>query len=374
MSATITDLLYVERNVGGTFKSTKKQYIWEFSLNGERHKIEMFDSKLSGKKKVIKDGIIECDTVCEESFFKNFSINGHNCTIIQCGDKNELRIDNQTFEHMYNLERNKQFFSNNPEPTSSFYQAKSTPVDMNPSINQMNFYNNDNEKNKKPALFNFNIKPAGEGGNKGLKAFKFGKNAGIGTGVGVSREQNINNTSNQRVSPISNSNQQMEGNQKEESNLLDLIGLNNDNSNNNNNNNNSSNVQMVNQNKNTMNDLMDIFGSSSNNSNTNSNMNMQMNNMQNNGSVNLMNLGIDLTNNNNNNQMQMNNFNQINQQTNFMNPLGNNQVQQQSSNNPFDALLLQGDTQSIPQVQSNVNPQLNNPNNPFNNDFNSLFG
>jgi hypothetical protein len=99
-----------------------------------------------------------------------------------------------------------------------------------------------------------------------------------------------------------------------------------------------------------------------------------MNNMQNNGSVNLMNLGIDLTNSNNNNQMQMNNFNQINQQTNFMNPLGNNQVQQQSSNNPFDALLLQGDTQSIPQVQSNVNPQPNNPNNPFNNDFNSLFG
>ena len=123
---------------------------------------------------------------------------------------------------------------------------------------------------------------------------------------------------------------------------------------------------MTNQNNNTMNDLMDIFGSS-----CNTNTNVQMNSTQNNGNINLMNLGIDLT--NNSSQMQMNNYNQINQQTHFMSSSGNNQAQQ-GSNNPFDALLFQNNTQTFPQGQSNVNPQSNNPNNPFNNDLNSLFG
>ena len=41
--------------------SSKKQYIWEFMINGDPQKIELYDSKLSGKKKVIKNGMIECE-------------------------------------------------------------------------------------------------------------------------------------------------------------------------------------------------------------------------------------------------------------------------------------------------------------------------
>ena len=169
--------MLVEHSKGNLFtlqlKSSKKQYIWEFQLNGEPQKIELFDSKLSGKKKVLKNGIVECELVCDESFFRNFTLNGHNCTIIQCGDKNELRIDNQTFDHLYNLERNKHFFSSNPEPTSSFFTAKSNKIEKNqPGITNKNFYQSQ-QNNNQPSLFNFNIKPASEVANHQTKKFQF---------------------------------------------------------------------------------------------------------------------------------------------------------------------------------------------------------
>ena len=169
--------MLVEHSKGNLFtlqlKSSKKQYIWEFQLNGEPQKIELFDSKLSGKKKVLKNGIVECELVCDESFFRNFTLNGHNCTIIQCGDKNELRIDNQTFDHLYNLERNKQFFSSNPEPTSSFFTAKSNKIEKNqPGITNKNFYQSQ-QNNNQPSLFNFNIKPASKVANHQTKKFQF---------------------------------------------------------------------------------------------------------------------------------------------------------------------------------------------------------
>lgn len=169
--------MLVEHSKGILFtlqlKSSRKQYIWEFQLNGEPQKIELFDSKLSGKKKVLKNGIVECELVCDESFFRNFTLNGHNCTIIQCGDKNELRIDNQTFDHLYNLERNKQFFSSNPEPTSSFFTAKSNKIEKNqPGITNKNFYQSQ-QNNNQPSLFNFNIKPASEVANHQTKKFQF---------------------------------------------------------------------------------------------------------------------------------------------------------------------------------------------------------
>ena len=156
--------MLVEHSKGNLFtlqlKSSKKQYIWEFQLNGEPQKIELFDSKLSGKKKVLKNGIVECELVCDESFFRNFTLNGHNCTIIQCGDKNELRIDNQTFDHLYNLERNKQFFSSNPEPTSSFFTAKSNKIEKNqPGITNKNFYQSQQNNNQPKEITDDKTKP-----------------------------------------------------------------------------------------------------------------------------------------------------------------------------------------------------------------------
>lgn len=242
--------------------SSKKQYIWEFMINGEPQKIELYDSKLSGKKKVIKNGMIECELICDESFFRNFSLNGHNCTIIQCGDKNELRIDNQTFEHLYNLERNKQFFSKNPEPTSSFFTSKSNKIVKNPGVNQNNFYQNQNNNNQgnQPKLFNFNIKPASESIAHENKKFSFK----INEVHNVSYKENP--TSSAQTNTLSIPSQT-------NSNLLDLdIG----NSTNNNTVNPIENNTLPPTNtNNTNNDLLDVFGSSSN---TNPPLNMNINN------------------------------------------------------------------------------------------------
>lgn len=36
--------------------STKKQYLWKFKLDGKDFAIEMFNSSLSGKKKILQNG------------------------------------------------------------------------------------------------------------------------------------------------------------------------------------------------------------------------------------------------------------------------------------------------------------------------------
>ena len=58
-------LNYKEQQVGRHVKrylhphyiySTKLRLLWEFELDGKPHNIEMFLSKLSGKRKAVKDG------------------------------------------------------------------------------------------------------------------------------------------------------------------------------------------------------------------------------------------------------------------------------------------------------------------------------
>lgn len=40
------------RDVGKTISSTKKLFIWKFSLDGKDYTIELYNSMLSGKKKI----------------------------------------------------------------------------------------------------------------------------------------------------------------------------------------------------------------------------------------------------------------------------------------------------------------------------------
>jgi len=119
----IKNLLYVEQEVGKHIKSSKVHFIWEFMLDNKAHKIELYDSKLSGKKKVIKDGQVFAEVEDDFAFSKTFDIGKHSCTIIQHGEKYELRVDNQSFNHMCDLERNKVFFSSS-NPTSFNHVSK----------------------------------------------------------------------------------------------------------------------------------------------------------------------------------------------------------------------------------------------------------
>jgi hypothetical protein len=44
------------RDVGKNISSTKKLYIWKFTLEEREYTIELFNSVLSGKKKITQNG------------------------------------------------------------------------------------------------------------------------------------------------------------------------------------------------------------------------------------------------------------------------------------------------------------------------------
>lgn len=52
------NFLYYIKEVGKTIKSTKIKHTWEVTLDEKHHIVELFDSKLSGKMKVVKDGSV----------------------------------------------------------------------------------------------------------------------------------------------------------------------------------------------------------------------------------------------------------------------------------------------------------------------------
>ena len=146
----ISGLRYEENQIGGAFKSSKTEYIWEFLINGTSpNKIELIYSKWTGKKRLIKNGVEAFDKNNDGSFLKNFEIDGHIFSVIQYGERCELRIDNQSFSHLYNLEKNKNFFSGEGDPTSKTEVAQTYKDDDNPPLNndENNVYNfkyNDN--------------------------------------------------------------------------------------------------------------------------------------------------------------------------------------------------------------------------------------
>ena len=142
----VTNLNYIERNIGSKIKSTKKQYIWEFTLDDKDEKIEFFDSHLSLKRKVIVNGQIIYDKQDSNTnhFILNIQLDGHNVTINKTFDKVDLRIDSESFEHIYNLERNKLFYNQNPEPT--VYRTVSNSVDNSNNFNlKDHFYSHQNQ-------------------------------------------------------------------------------------------------------------------------------------------------------------------------------------------------------------------------------------
>jgi hypothetical protein len=119
----------------------------------------LFDSKLSGKKKLVKDGQIYKEVKEDGAFSKSFDIDSHSCTIIQHGEKYELRIDNQVFNHLLDLEKNKLAFSN-PNPTSSSMISKSLHKDNKVVSSGLNHITNHTVEQTKAPMFNFSIKPA----------------------------------------------------------------------------------------------------------------------------------------------------------------------------------------------------------------------
>ena len=335
MSLNLTNLFYSEKDIGATLKISKRQFIWEFELNGSSQRIELLDSRFSRKKRLYKNGLNILDTTETGNFIHNFEIDGHACVIIQYGDKIELRIDNQSFTHLYNLQKNKELFAGEKGPTSNTYVAKpfSSSSTSEKKSNEEAFYKiNKPEEENKPKLFNFEIKKnTGNKNTGGFNKFKFGGK----------KEQNNNNNINNNNNANANTNNN-KGN-------VDLLGF----SNNNN--------QNANNNINNNNNLLD-FG----NANNQNNMNNKNQNLLGDGND-LLNL---MGNNNNSNQPNNNNqFNNIflqitdgtNQQPTFdQNNLGFLNFNNNGSNNNM---------QQHQQQNQNNNGQNNSQNNGNNIDF-----
>ena len=371
-SLNLTNLNYEEKNIGTTFKISKRYFKWDFVLNGSSERIELFDSRWSGKKKLIKNGMVLSEEVDQGQYMKTFDINGHQCVIIQYGDKIELRIDNQSFTHLYNLQKNKELFAGQKGPTSNIYITKGFD----------NFSSDDNKKKKndtalfykvnkpdeqnKPQLFNFSINKNETKHNNvnKFKNFKFGAKMGNDS----AKPANDNNGNNNNNVNTNNNNDNNNSGNKENVNLLEFQG-NDDNNSQNNTQNNANNVN------NNNNNLLDIFGGSNNN-------NQQNNNQFNNNNQNLLGFGSSNPSSNNNNINLLNeifpalpdnnvnnpqqNFNENN--LDFMSPGNNNNIN--NSNNNFNNNNFNNAPQKeefnypgMDEIFGNNNQNIQNPNN-----------
>ena len=276
MSSSISGLHYEENQVGGTFKSSKIEYVWEFILNGSSpNKIQLIYSKWTDDKKLIKNGIEVYNKKNDDSYLKNFEIDGHIFSVIQLGDKFELRVDNQSFTHLYNLEKNKNFFTGDIDPTSKTQIADNKTGDIISEKNENNFYifkSKENDGKEKQTLFNFKIKIDENKANSGLKKFKFGP------GIKPSNNKfnkNINNNQN-------NTNKDLLG----FGDILQVNDANNSSSNNNNNINNNDifglGIDNNDGNKNNQSNNNDIFNFGNNNNEVNNNNFLNFDSIENN--------------------------------------------------------------------------------------------
>ena len=95
MSSSIKPIHYEMREVGKHIKSTKKLFVWKFNLDKKDYTVELYTSMMSGKKKICQNGqpIFE-DNSYQGAFNFNFSIGKNSLSVVQHGDKYELRINN----------------------------------------------------------------------------------------------------------------------------------------------------------------------------------------------------------------------------------------------------------------------------------------
>lgn len=121
----IRAIYFEEKNIGEHIKKSKKQFIWKFELDGLQHTIEFLVSKLTGKKKILQDGIsLYEQKKMTTSFQFPFNIGKHMWVIAYSSKEVDLRIDNNTFESLY---KGRKFDHNVP----SVYTNNTAPARSN---------------------------------------------------------------------------------------------------------------------------------------------------------------------------------------------------------------------------------------------------
>ena len=173
----IEKLFFEEREVGKTISATKKYYKWEFILNGKPHKVEMYHSRMSKKKKMcVDDKVVVEDQEYKNNFEYSFILSGNRFTVIQLkSDKFDLRVNGITFAMLMveekngnlnkksndnnntNVKRTMSYNINKPnskfEMVPSFLRSKATHLEPRTNEQQNNVSQSTNQSNN--VLFDF---------------------------------------------------------------------------------------------------------------------------------------------------------------------------------------------------------------------------
>ena len=125
MSKSIRVIHYDEQNVGKRIKSTKKHYMWKFALDEKIHAIDLFCSRMSGKKTLKIDGEKKFEGKKQGKIFHiSFEITTHSILIIEVGKSYDLRIDGVSFQI---LQKQAIFSPDNQDSDKNFMSDKLIP-------------------------------------------------------------------------------------------------------------------------------------------------------------------------------------------------------------------------------------------------------
>lgn len=100
----ITALFFEERSVGKRLKFTKKRFTWKFEIERKEFILDLFLSRLTGKKKIRLNGDIKIESNTPLILGGGFplQIGSHRLMVILIADSTfDLRIDNTSFQSLY---------------------------------------------------------------------------------------------------------------------------------------------------------------------------------------------------------------------------------------------------------------------------------
>ena len=112
MSNSIKVLLFDKQSVGKRIKSSKKRFLWRFEIDGNQHQVDLYCSRLSGRRKLFFDGDLKHDTYTTGGIGASYPIRygRHVFLIVQVGDCDyDLRIDNISFKEMLSKQKGPSF-------------------------------------------------------------------------------------------------------------------------------------------------------------------------------------------------------------------------------------------------------------------------
>ena len=203
----LKDMIYISEDVGGTFKSSKHQYIWEFTLDDKRISIQFFISKLSNKRKIIYNQKVIREEECKANIYSyEFIKDGHNFKVTQTMNMSDLLIDGESFEHFYNLEKSKKEFYGEQKSNINSIVTNEGNNDSIQRSNEINF-----TKQEKPKqILNFSFK----------KNYNLYKENNLNKFKFNSSENNSNKIDYNSLN--SNNNQKNEQNNNKKVNLIDF--------------------------------------------------------------------------------------------------------------------------------------------------------